>query len=237
VIRRMLTWVAVVSIVGTLGATSAGAVAPIADEADKSARRILADASRALRRADSVAIAGTVSRGTEQISLDIVVTHGSGGGTITAEGMTFQIITAPPDVYLKANAATWAQASGGNEIVAQLLADNWLKTTTDDEDFAEDLRLFDITYWAKQAMQPTGTLTKGSVTNFQGQAAIPLEDEDGPKSGTLYVAATGRPYPLAIVGTGAQQGQVTFSDYGSASVPPPPTDAIDLSEFEQQART
>lgn len=53
---------------------------------------------------------------------------------------------------------------------------------------------------------------------------------DARKSGTLYVSATGTPYPVALVApTGANTGTVTFDHWNEAVTLAAPKDAIDLS--------
>ena len=63
---------------------------------------------------------------------------------------------------------------------------------------------------------------------------MPLRDT-GANQGTLYVASTGKPYMIAVHGGDTQSGTVTFSQYGTAKVPSPPSGAIDLSQLQNSA--
>ncbi len=48
----------------------------------------------------------------------------------------------------------------------------------------------------------------------------------------LYVAATGKPYPVAIVGDKkGQSGAVTFDDWNKSVSLSAPSDALDISQF------
>jgi hypothetical protein len=113
------------------------------------------------------------------------------------------------------------------------LAGRWLKTTTANQDFADLTNLLDISKLAS-ALTPSGALTKGAPTTFNKVAVVPLHDT-GAKGGTLYVAATGKPYMIAVRGGGTEPGTVTFSQYGTAKVPSPPAGAINLSQLQQSA--
>ncbi len=66
-----------------------------------------------------------------------------------------------------------------------------------------------------------------------GTRAIALVSA-GADGGKLYVATTGKPYPLQIIPTDPKEsGQVTFSDFGKqVTVSPPPADlVIDVSKL------
>jgi hypothetical protein len=197
-------------------------------EATKSPTTILADAKAATGATTTVRISGTVTSSGKQTSLNIVSAQGSGGGTITTGGATFNIVVVPPNVYLKAEKASWTKLAG-SAATGQLLANKWLQTTTADQDFGSFAKLLDAGKLTQQ-ITATGTVTKGGVSTFHGKQAVPLKS----KKGTLYVAATGTPYILGIVGNGAKDGgQLLFTQYGSATVPSAPTDAISLSQLEQ----
>ena len=199
-------------------------------EATKSAETILADAKAATKASASVAISGTAIDKGKRFSFNIVSSRGgAGGGTITSGGATFTIVVSPPKVYLKADKASWNKLSG-SPAAGQLFADKWFQTTTANRDFRSFAGLVDSTKLT-QRITANDSLTKGAVTTFHGRKAVPLRDGT---DGTLYVAATGTPYILGLVGTGAQRGsQILFSDYGSAKVPSAPTNVISLSQLQE----
>lgn len=205
-------------------------------EAAKSPDTILADAVAATSGASTARIAGSVVNNGQRITLDIVSDHGTeGGGTMISGGAKFNIVVAAPSVYLKADAKTWTKVAG-DKAAGQLFADKWLQTSADNPQFESFTKLVDLDALTEQITKRPGTVTKGKVTSFHGQQAIPLRSGTGSSAGTLYVAATGKPYVLGLVGTSkTNKGELRFSNYDTAKVPPAPTDAIDLSQLEQQA--
>lgn len=124
------------------------------------------------------------------VQLDVTAAHGAGGGTISISGATVQIVLHQPNAYIRADAASWGELVN-SPAAGRLLAGKWLQTTTADQNFADLAKIVDLTQLAENAT-PTGTLTKGQLTTFNGTSVVPLTDS-GPDSGTLYVAATGKP--------------------------------------------
>ena len=231
--RRMILAVvgATLALVAGLAPAAAGATATDNGEAAKSATEILADAEQATSQVSSLRLAGTVVDSKQKVSLDIVSSHGAGGGTISANGAAFQIVLVPPALYMKGTASTWTKVAG-SKAAGQLFAGKWLQTTTADEDFASFANLFDVSSMM-QSTSSDGPLTKGPVTSYRGTKAIPLKD--AAKASVAYVAATGKPYVLGMVRTGAKRGELVFSQFGTAKVPKAPSHTIDLSQLEQQA--
>ena len=75
-----------------------------------------------------------------------------------------------------------------------------------------------------------GTLAKRATTSVAGQRVVGLNDTS--KGGTLYVAATGKPYPVQIARTGANGGRVTFDHWNAPVSLTPPTGAIDITQLQ-----
>jgi hypothetical protein len=201
-------------------------------EANKSAATILADARAATAASTSLHIQGTIIKKAQRMSLNISSGNGSGGGIISTGPATINVIVVAPDVYLNADAASWNTLAKSTS-AGQLLAGKWIQTTTTDENFGSFSKLLDPETLVQQ-ITSTGKITKGPVTTFRGQPAIPLRD--GAHNGTLYVAATGQPYILGLVGSGSSKGStVIFSQYGTASIPSAPANPVSLTSLQQGA--
>lgn len=200
-------------------------------EASKGAQSVLADARNATEKARTAHVAGSVTQNGSTVSFNLVVGHGQGGGTLSENGATFDIVLHQPKVYLKAGKATWTKVA--NSAAASLFADKWLETTTANKDFVNLANLADIVKLTK-ALEPSGTLTKQGATSFRGQPVVPLFDSGG-GGGTLYVASRGIPYIVAVVGGKGAPGRLLFTQYNTAKVPPAPQGAINLNQLENGA--
>jgi hypothetical protein len=226
----------VVAAPGASAAVSAHANTPEAatrdaqdSEVAKAPSEILADATMAMTSAPVLLVQGTVQTDSGRVSLKIASGHGSGGGTVFLDGAQLDLVVASPNVYLRGTADSWTKLSG-NPTAAALLGEKWVQSTTADQDFAAIAALTDTSGLASM-LTVSGTLTKGRVTKFQGHKAIPLHDDGGSSPGTLYVAATGTPYPLGVVSDAAQAGRVVFSRYGKARIPAPPAQSVSMSQL------
>lgn len=226
--RRRQAWT--MAAVAGVAAMSLGACGSSSNgEASKPATQVLADAKQATANAASVHVAGGISQGGDRVQLNLDVGHGNGGGMVSQSGQSFQIVLKGSAVYLKAPAATLSKLAGPS--AAQLLAGKWLQTTTANPDFTDLVSLLDVSKLVS-ALSSHGTLVRGSATTFHGASAVPLTDNGGNK-GTLFVAATGKPYILGVTGGGAKKGTIIFDQYGSAQAPPAPANAINLDKLQQ----
>jgi hypothetical protein len=232
VIRRVVVASVTAGVFGVLSFAPAVAGAKSSDsgETAKAPSEIVADAGQAMAQLSSVRLAGSITTGAKQISLNIVSSHGAGGGTMGLNGAKFTIVVTPPDVYMRADAASWTKLAH-SQVAGQLFAGKWLHTTTADKDFGGFSNLFDLSTFTTSSSD--GPITKGAVQSYHGTKALPLENTS--KGSVVYIAATGKPYVLGIAGTGKNRGEVVFSQFGTAKVPAAPTTSIDLSQLEQKA--
>lgn len=224
---------------GTASASTASVAAHVQRAADngvaaKSTTEILSDAIAATESADTVRISGTVQQGSSILTLDLVSDHGTGGGgSLTTNGATLDMILAPPSIYLRGSEKSWQKISG-SAAAGKLFADRWLRTSSTNPDFESFTSLLDITAIAEQLASPKGTISKGKTTTYHGQPAVQVRSDNGAKRGILYVATTGKPYVLGLVGVGKKNpGELRFTQYDTAKLPPAPKESIDLDTLEQ----
>jgi hypothetical protein len=229
--RRIGAW-AIVGAASLFGIAACGSSGPMpSGESVKSANHIFRDAQTATGGATSARVSGQVTSSGRQTTLDVVAGQGKGGGTVGTSGASLQLVLAQPNVYIKADQASW-QTLTSNSALASLLANKWLQTTTANSDFADIANLLDLSKLTA-SLKPTGTLTKGPTATFSGKSAIPLADSGN--GGTLYVANEGTPYILGLTGSGSNSGTLKFGQYDSASIPSPPSGAVSLSQLENQS--
>ena len=125
---------------------------------------------------------------------------GKGGqGTIGQEGYTVQLVQTGESVYINGNAAFYEKVGGS--AAAQLLEGRWLKAPANSGGLASLASLTNLSKLIDTALASHGTLAKGTAGTVDGQSAVALKDTT--KGGVLYVAATGKPYPLEITKGGS----------------------------------
>lgn len=203
--------------------------APPNDEASKPAQRVLADAKAAATSASSAHVAGNlVSNGT-RITLDLSMARDKGAkGSVSINGLGFELVKIGDTAYVKGSDAFYKHFAGPT--VAQLIHGKWIKAPTTSKQFRPFAALASISGLFAEISAHHGKLVNDGKTTYQGQPVVVIRDaSDGSK---LYVAATGKPYPVALVGGRKNQsGSVTFSDWNEPVSLSAPSGALDVSQF------
>lgn len=186
-----------------------------------SADEIKQKVAEAVADAGSFRVSGDMSIDGQAAKVEFVVSDGAMKGTAEAVGIgTVEMIFVNDTVYVKAGEmiATMAGTELPAEVLA-LIAGKWISLPTGlgmEDSFDLEPDTF---------MELSGEVTKGEVTEFEGQQVIELKSEDG----TMLIALTGEPLPVAMV---TEEGTVKFSDWGvSVDVEAPP--AADVLDFMQ----
>jgi hypothetical protein len=196
-------------------------------ESAKSGAQIVKDAQQATASAPSVHVTGSAASTAAPLKLDVVAGQGRGGGTITSGTNTVDLILANKTVvYLKTSDAAFLASLVGSAATARGDVNRWLQSASTNRTLTGLGQLLDITR-LPQSMYFTGVPTKQHTTTFAGVSVIPVIDPKG--GGTLYVAASGKPYIIGIKGAPKSGGAtLTFDHYGVAQVPPPPPNPLVL---------
>lgn len=208
--------------------TTTTAAAPSGNgEAGKPAKQVLADSKSAAQAAKSVHLAGHVVSGGQNVGIDLTIAGTEGSkGTMTLGGLGISLVRVGPKVYIRGTDAFWRHFGGGAAVA--LLHGRWLSGSSTTGQLAS---IGDLTTLPKLFGQltPNGTtLTNKGVTTYRGRQVVELHDTA--KNGNLYVAATGKPYPVALViPKGADRGNVTFDRWNQTVTVTAPKNAIDLS--------
>jgi hypothetical protein len=198
-------------------------------EASKSPTQVLADAKAAATKADSVHVAGSiVSEGTP-IKLDLSMARGKGAkGSMSTNGLSFDLVRVGDTVYIKGSDEFYKHFAGA--AVAQLLHGKWLKASASTGQLKSLAPLTSIGALFTGISTHHGKLASEGATTYHGQKVAEVRDTSD--NSKLYVAATGKPYPVAIVGAKqGQSGTVTFDDWNSRVSLSAPKDAIDISQL------
>jgi len=202
--------------------------APSNGEASEPARQVFADAKAAALSASSGHVAGNVNYQGTPITLDLTTVRGKGGtGTMSENGLKFDLVRVGDTVYIRGSDAFYKHFAGA--AVAQLLHGKWLKAPADHGRLKSLAPFTNLASLFAAIGSYHGKLTNDGKTTFQGQQVVAIRDS---ANGKLYVAATGKPYPVAIVG-GAKgaSGTITFGDWNKSVSLSAPSDAIDISQF------
>jgi hypothetical protein len=223
----------VLAVVALVGCGSAG---PQGDGvASKTPAAILAAAKSAAAAAATVHVAGSILSEGKPISLnmELVGSNGvgdnGGRGRLTLGGLGIELIAIDKSVYVKGNDAFYTHFAGAT--AARLLHGKWLKGSAAHGPLASFASLADLGKVIDSTLQDHGPLASVGTTTVDGQRAVGVTD--AAKDGTLYVATSGAPYPLAIVksGGGAGAGEIVFDRWNKPVTLTPPTDSINVSQL------
>jgi hypothetical protein len=210
---------AVLAVLAGCGGSSSGG--GIASEAPQ---KILNDSLTAANGLKSVHAAGTINSGGQHIAIDMQLVGGVGGrGKISLNGLSFQLVGINHYAYMQAPPAVWQQA-GAPAAAAKLLQGKWLRTPATGQ-FASIARLTDIHQLFGQLLTQHGQKLKtGGVSTVAGRKVVAVNSGQG----TLYVAATGKPYPVELFKGGSNGGRLDFDRFNQAVALSAPTKTVDL---------
>jgi hypothetical protein len=195
--------------------------------ASKSPAEIVAAAKSAADTAASVHVSGAISEGTP-LSIDLHLLAGKGGrGRITQNGISFELITLGGTVYIKGSPAFYQKIGG--TAAAQLFQGKWLKAPAGAGEFASITSLTDLRKLMDTTLTSHGKLTKGATTSVNGKTAVTVNDSV--KGGVLYVASTGKPFPVQISKSGSGGGKIVFDRWNEAVTVSPPPNAINITQL------
>jgi hypothetical protein len=196
--------------------------------AAKTPTGIVAAAKVAADAASSVHVAGSIVSGGSPITLDLDLLAGKGGrGQLTENGLGFELIETGGTVYIKGSSAFYHHIGGS--AAAQLLQGKWLKAPSTSKEFASISSLTDLRQLVDSTLANHGALAKGSTATVSGQKVVGVTDTG--KGGTLYVAATGQPYPIEITKSGVGGGTITFDRWNESVSLAAPANAIDITQL------
>ena len=150
---------------GSSGGSSSNGVA------SKSPDQIVAAATNAVSNVNSVHVAGSVPNAGQQITLDLTLVNGKGGkGSMTENGLSFQIVALGQEVYINGSSSFWTKFGGAP--AAQLLSGKWLKAPATGQ-LASLATLTNGHKLFGQLLSSHGKLEKGKTTTIQGQPGDP----------------------------------------------------------------
>jgi hypothetical protein len=197
--------------------------------ASKSPNAIVSAALGAIDSAKSAHISGNVVSGTSPITLNLHLVSGKGGrGQMSEGGLSFKIEVIGNEVYINGSPSFWKHFGG--VAAAQVFQGKWLKAPASGQ-FASLAQLSNLHALLGTVLSTHGSLTKTGTTTVNGESAVGVRDTT--QGGTLYVATTGKPYPLEILKSGGQGGRIVLNSFDQAVSLTAPANAIDISKFSK----
>ncbi len=196
-------------------------------EASKQPGQILKDTVAALRGAEAVHMYGEVPTGSETIGMDLHYNRsGNLQGTIRIGSVDAAVVITGGHTYLRGRSLF---ARFGNEQAASVIGDHWVVVpagTGPGAEIVDGLSSFtDFNKLADLFAAPTGgAVTRGGTTTVDGRPAIALRSSDS----VLWVATTGRAYPVALRPTSGGQG-LHFASWDQPVEVSAPKDPLDFS--------
>src|SRR5438105_5056761 len=198
-------------------------------EGSRQATQILKDTVAALRGAEAVHMYGSIPTSGATFGIDLRYNRsGNLMGTITIGGVTASVVVTGGHSYLKGR-ALFAKYAGDQ--VAAVIGDRWVAVPAGagpGGDIVESLSTFtDFGKLADALSMPSGgAVTKGASTTVDGRAVVSLRDADS----ILYVATTGKPYPVEIKPDVGSQA-LHFDGWDVAVDVSAPRDVLDFSSL------
>lgn len=225
--RRALAMGVAALLLPACGSSGGGGDSSDNGEAARPAGQILKDSVAALRGARSVHLVGEIPAADGSIGLDLHCTRsGSLQGTMTLGAVAAAVIVTGGRTYLRGR-ALFARYVGDHAATAA--GDHWVAMPAGSgpgADIVQGLSEFtDFNQLADLFASPTGgAVTKGAVSTVDGRSVVALRASDS----TLYVATTGRPYPVQLR-PDAGSKPLHFDSWDATVDVQAPGDALDLS--------
>lgn len=198
-------------------------------EASKSPTQVLADAKAAATKAKTVHVAGSIVSGGTPIKLDLSMVRGQGAkGSMSTNGLSFNLVRLGDTLYIQGTDEFYKHFAGA--AVAQLLHGKWLKASATQGQLKSLAPLTNINALFSGISTHHGKLVNEGAKTYNGQKVVEIRDTSD--NSKLYVAATGKAYPVAIVGGKKNEsGTVTFGDWNAGVSLSAPKNALDLSQL------
>ncbi len=194
--------------------------------ASKSPDAIIAATRQALTNVKSAHVAGTIASSGQSSSFDLDLLAGRGGrGRMTQGGLRFDILVIGATSYMRGSPA-FLRHYGGAAAIARLKG-RWMRAKT--STLGTFASLTDLHQLTTALLSGHGKLAIGKRTTIDGQKVIGLDDTTS--GGTLFIATTGKPYPIELHKTGADGGNIHFDRFGESVVLAAPANSVDLAKL------
>lgn len=219
-----------VAMTAVVGLASSGAGA--SDTASQSSNQIIKSGVTATKGAKSFTLSGHVTSNGQPVSINMTYNpNGSTTGTLVINGQTVHLLKVGSTVYMSADKSFWTK--NANAAAAQLFAGKWVYGSINQSTFSDFQSFLDRQSLVSSFfsnVSPNGSYKKLRVSTINGQKVVGISDRTD--NGTLYVAASGRPYIVRLQGGDSSgSADLTFTHYGRTVKVKAPSGAINLDQL------
>ncbi|MFI6209490.1 hypothetical protein ACIBAI_24375 [Streptomyces sp. NPDC051041] len=166
----------------------------------------------AAESADAVRLSGTVVTSGRTYTLDMRLKSDGGTGSVTTEGLSFELLRLGEQLFLKADAGFWSHGDA-DAAAAEKLDGKYVKVPQGDPSYQKFSGFTDKDVLLDGLLTLHGTLETSGRHEQAGVRTIRITGDRG-SGGTLDVSLEGTPYPLRLV-RGGDAGTLRFSDWGT----------------------
>lgn len=215
----------------TVALAGCGGSSSGSDIASQPAAAILAASRRAVQDGSSVhvhAVLGEVGALSGSTQADFSAR--AGRGRFVLGGLGFELLVIGPTAYLRGSPAFNRQYFGAG--AARIGAGAWVRGSALSGRLASLSQAVDRRRLFSRLLSTTARLTKGSESTIAGRKVIEVK-EGGRKlsASRIFIAASGKPYPVEIIKLGAESSKIDFSGWGEALALSPPQSTIDIASL------
>jgi hypothetical protein len=198
-------------------------------EASKLPGRVLTDARAAAASATFAHVSGSVTSSGTPITLDLSMVRGEGAkGSMSTDDLQFDLVRIGDTAFIRGSDAFYEHFAGSG--IAQLLHGKWIKAPITKGRFSSLAPLTSIDLLLGKISANHGKLVNDGTKTYEGKQVIAIRDTSD--NSRLYVSASGRPYPVALVGGKASRsGTITFGQWSKRVSLSAPNGAVDISTF------
>jgi hypothetical protein len=176
----------------------------------KNASEILAAAKAAAQSATAVHVESLAAQGALKLKQNLELTSNGGRGEISLLGSSFEVIRIGNTLYLKGNPGFYQRLGINPTRVPQ---NSWIKTPANNSQFGGLAAFTDLRGEVGRLLSTAKPVTKGTATTTNGQKTVELKQAGQLYTGKIYIATTGKPYPVQITKTGRETGHTTLTDW------------------------
>ncbi len=225
-------WVAVLLAVA-LSAALAGCGSSDNGVASKSGKEILAASKAAAVGADSVHVLAKSAQGRLTLAINLALGRNGGRGRVSLFGLDYEVIRIGDTAYVKGSPAFYKRLGAILGKTLRVPAGTWLEGSATKGPLSQPVAFTDRPSELDRLLSTPGSVTKGASTTINGQKVIELKEATKVYKGVLYVATTGKPYPVLLVKSGGREkGRTTFSGWDEEVSLSAPSPSVDVSTLK-----